>query len=87
MYVRTRIKLLNDVTALERSEISGGERRCGLLITLPQGAEVTIWGEGFSERTVSVEYHGHLYFVFRQDIERPNFDEEGCDLDACQPRE
>ena len=67
-----KVALWKEITALESRSEPKGERRGGFLVQLPKGAELTVCGEGFSERTVMVECQGCFYVVFLQDIDLPD---------------
>jgi hypothetical protein len=56
--------------AIEADE--AGNARYGLIEELPFGVEVRVIGDGFSDRTVRVQYNGRSYFAFFQDIEEPD---------------
>ena len=47
-----------------------GHSRLGMILRLPEGAQVEMCGEGFNERTVKVRCEGSLYFVFIEDLHR-----------------
>lgn len=72
MQSHEQITLWKDITAIEITQVADGTRRCGLFLRLPQGAELIVCGSGFNDRTVTVDFHGRLYFVFLQDIYPPD---------------
>jgi len=69
MTVPSRITLPKEIVAIQIESSENGKSRCGLLSRLPQGAELTISGDGFNQRTAKVRCHGQIYFVFLQDLE------------------
>jgi hypothetical protein len=64
--------LCKNIAAIQIRPAGNGEEHLGLLSQLPKGAELHICGDGFNSRTVKVEWRGHFYFVFMQDIEIQN---------------
>ena len=58
------------VIAIETDE--AGNAQYGLIEELPCGVEVRVVGDGFSDRTVRVQYNDRSYFAFLQDIEEPD---------------
>ncbi|MGI9074656.1 MAG: hypothetical protein ACR2JB_25815 [Bryobacteraceae bacterium] len=40
----------------------------GAISHLPEGAELTLCGEGFNETTLKIRWEGQSYFIFAQDI-------------------
>lgn len=75
MQFPAKVTLWKEITALESRSAQKGEHRGGFLVQLPEGMELTVCGDGFSERTVTVECQGCFYFVFLQDIISPdNYD-------------
>jgi hypothetical protein len=71
MQLPAKVTLWKDVTAIESQTVQEGGHRCGLFVNIPEGTELTVCGNGFSERTVTVECQGCFYFVFTQDIDLP----------------
>ena len=58
------------VSAIQILPPEDGERmRLGLITQLPEGAEISVGGPGFSEKTLKVECQGASYFVFVDDLE------------------
>lgn len=52
-----------------------GKSEMAPIATLPEGAVLHAFGEGFDESTVRVRWAGQSYFVFRQDlrpVRKPN---------------
>jgi hypothetical protein len=72
MRLPVKIRLWKNITALENCPAQEKECRGRFLVQLPEGTELTVCGDGFSERTVKVEYQGCFYFVFLQDINSPD---------------
>jgi hypothetical protein len=62
---------LRETIAVIRVAANGSDRRFAGYSELPKGAEVDVCGEGFNERSVTVRWHGQLFFVYRQDLECP----------------
>jgi hypothetical protein len=54
--------------AIQWTPVPGEQGSLGMITQLPQNAEVAICGDGFSDKTVKVCYHGSFYFIFRQDL-------------------
>jgi len=50
-------------------EGEGEQARLGLIIQLPEGAELDVCGNGFDAKTAKVRCNGALYFVFLEDLE------------------
>jgi hypothetical protein len=46
-----------------------GAARLGLLIQLPEGAEIEIGGPGFNDKTIRVRCGNAAYYVFLDDLE------------------
>jgi hypothetical protein len=62
--------LPKNISAIQILSSEHGEpARLGLITQLPQGAEVTVGGPGFSEGTIKVRCAGSWYFVFMDDLE------------------
>ncbi|HEY3938069.1 MAG TPA: hypothetical protein VGL97_11595 [Bryobacteraceae bacterium] len=58
------------ISAIQILPPDDGERmRLGLITQLPEGAEISVGGPGFSEKTLKVECQGASYFVFVDDLE------------------
>jgi hypothetical protein len=47
----------------------GDRERLGLIIQLPEGAELDTCGSGFDAQTAKVRCNGAFYFVFLEDLE------------------
>ena len=62
--------LPRDVPAIQVSPDEMGRIRMGVIIKLPEGAEVQDCGEGFDDRTRKVWWHGGFYYIFKDDMER-----------------
>ena len=56
------------IAAVQITREGHGRSRCGMCLHLPPGAEVKIFGEGFSAQTVQVRSDGHYYFVLRSTV-------------------
>jgi hypothetical protein len=65
------ITLCKNISALAIEADECGGHRYGLIEQLPTGETVVLVGDGFNDRTVKVQSNGKYYFVFLQDIERP----------------
>ncbi len=61
--------LLRDIPALQLVVTDEGVARAGSVLQLPKGADLQVFGEGFNERTVKVQWQERFYFVFLQDLE------------------
>lgn len=59
-----KVTLWKDITAIGSSPAPNGGHHGGFPVPLPEGAELTVCGEGFSERTVTVECQGCRYLCF-----------------------
>jgi hypothetical protein len=64
--------LPNNITAIQVNIDEKGRARMGAVVQLPRDAELAICGPGFSERTVKVACEGAFYYVFEEDLDRPN---------------
>lgn len=71
MQLPVKVTLWKDITAITSQPVQQGRQRCGLFVQIPEGTELVVCGDGFSERTVRVECQGCFYFVFTQDIDSP----------------
>ena len=64
--------LMKNIAAIQVLPADSGDGpRLGMITQLPSGAELTVCGEGFNERTVRVRWAEGYYFVFLQDLESP----------------
>lgn len=59
-----------NTSAIETISDLDGKTRLGMIVQLPEGAEVRVCGAGFNERTVKVAWEGGFYYIFLEDIER-----------------
>lgn len=64
LYVLTR-----NTSAIESVSDLDGNTRLGMILQLPEGAEVRACGPGFNERTIKVCWEGGFYYVFLEDID------------------
>lgn len=62
--------LPRNTSAIQAISELDGNTRLGMILQLPEGAEVRVCGEGFNERTVKVCWEGGFYYVFVDDIDR-----------------
>lgn len=76
MQVHAKVTLPKDITAIYLGTTEEGESRLACVSSIPEGAELRVCGRGFNTRSVEVNWNGHYYFVFLQDIEHP----EGNDV-------
>ena len=58
-----------DIPAFQIVKRENEVARFGRIVRLPVGARLKTCGEGFNERTLTVQYQGSFYFVFIQDLE------------------
>jgi len=63
-----RFALPEEIPALQLVATENGHARWGPLVRLPRGAEVSVSGEGFDDRTLRVRLDGCFYIVFKQDL-------------------
>lgn len=69
-YLDRAYTLPKNISAIQILASGHGEpTRMGLITQLPQGAEVSIGGPGFSEGTIKVRCGGAWYFVFMDDLD------------------
>lgn len=61
--------LTRNTSAIESISDLDGNTRLGMILQLPEGAEVRVCGPGFNERTVKVCWEGGFYYVFLEDID------------------
>lgn len=61
-------RLPNSIPAIPVSRASIGGPELGAISHLPEGAELTLCGEGFNQATLKVRWEGQSYFIFAQDI-------------------
>jgi hypothetical protein len=61
--------LTRNTSAIQAISDLDGNTRLGMILQLPEGAEVRTCGEGFNERTIKVCWEGGFYYVFVDDIE------------------
>jgi hypothetical protein len=64
-------RLSNSIAAIPASCARSGGTELGAISHLPEGAELTLCGEGFNETTLKVRWEGQSYFIFAQDIAPP----------------
>jgi hypothetical protein len=69
MPVPFQITLQNDIVAIQIESSENGKPQRGPLTRLPEGASITVCGDGFNQRTAKVECNGGSYFVFLRDID------------------
>ncbi|HEX7359749.1 MAG TPA: hypothetical protein VF283_04590 [Bryobacteraceae bacterium] len=62
-------ELPRNISAIQSISDLDGQTRLGMILQLPEGAEVRVCGPGFNERTVKVEWEGGFYYIFREDVE------------------
>jgi hypothetical protein len=60
--------LPRNTSAIQAISDLDGNTRLGIIVQLPDGAEVRVCGEGFNERTVKVAWEGGFYYIFREDL-------------------
>ena len=48
---------------------ASGKLRLGAMSRLPEGAELTVCGEGFDAQTAKVCWEGGYYYIFLEDVE------------------
>jgi hypothetical protein len=65
------ITLRKSIVAIKIHAAEDRKEQHGVILQLPNGAELHVWGKGFNSRTLKVSWGGELYFVFMQDIETP----------------
>jgi len=58
------------ISAIQVSTGDDGGERLGLLTQIRPDSGIEVCGPGFNAKTVKVRFHGSLYFVFREDLER-----------------
>ena len=68
--------LPKNIAAIQLQRTERGEERLGAISQLPRDAHLRVCGEGFNPRTVKVQCRGFFYFVFLQDIEEPEAEED-----------
>lgn len=61
--------LTRNISAIESISDLDGNMRLGMIVQLPEGAEVRVCGPGFNERTVKVCCEGRFYYIFMEDVE------------------
>jgi hypothetical protein len=61
-------RLPNSIVAIPASCASTSGPELGAISHLPDGAELTLCGEGFNETTLKVRWEGQSYFIFAQDL-------------------
>ncbi|MGI8958504.1 MAG: hypothetical protein ACR2IV_01820 [Bryobacteraceae bacterium] len=61
-------RLPNTIAAIQASGAGSGGPELGAISHLPEGAELTLCGDGFNETTTKVRWEGQFYFIFLQDI-------------------
>jgi hypothetical protein len=64
-------RLPNSIPAIPASCARADGPELGAISHLPEGAELTLCGEGFNETTLKVRWEGQSYFIFVQDIALP----------------
>lgn len=62
-------ELPRNISAIQSISDLDGQTRLGMILQLPEGAEVRVCGTGFNERTVKVSWEGGFYYIFLEDIE------------------
>jgi hypothetical protein len=64
--------LSKNIRAIQITPEGEGEQAgLGLIIQLPEGAELDVCGNGFDNRTAKVRCNDAFYFVFLEDLEPP----------------
>lgn len=71
MQTQRRVTLPKNIAGIHLRIAEDGKSRLGCVSSIPEGAELRVCGSGFNTRTVEVDWNGHFYFVFLQDIESP----------------
>jgi hypothetical protein len=62
--------LKKDIAAIQVLPCERGEEpKLGMIMQLPEGAQLRTCGAGFNERTVKVHWAEGTYFVFLQDLD------------------
>jgi hypothetical protein len=61
-------QLPNSIAAIPASCAHASGPELGAISHLPEGAELTLCGEGFNATTLKVRWEGQSYFIFAQDI-------------------
>lgn len=64
-------RLWKDIAVIRLDTNPDGNPRYGDIFELPRGAEVDVYGAGFSERTVKLRWQGESFVAFLQDLESP----------------
>jgi hypothetical protein len=62
--------LTRNTSAIQAISELDGNTRLGMILQLPEGAEVRACGEGFNERTIKVCWEGGFYYIFVDDIDQ-----------------
>ncbi|MGH9608098.1 MAG: hypothetical protein ACRD34_00355 [Bryobacteraceae bacterium] len=62
-------ELPRNISAIQSISDLDGQTRLGMILQLPEGAEVRVCAPGFNERTVKVSWEGGFYYIFREDID------------------
>lgn len=62
-------ELPRNISAIQSISDLDGQTRLGMILQLPEGAEVRVCGPGFNERTVKVSWEGGFYYIFIEDID------------------
>lgn len=65
----SRYVLTRNISAIQIVPDAFGKLRLGTMSRLPEGAELTVCGEGFDERTAKVCWEGGYYYIFLEDVE------------------
>ncbi len=72
----SRVTLLKNLAAIHVFHTEDGMQHSSAILQLPKGAELYVCGPGFNLRTAKVEFRGEFYFVFLQDIQRSERQDE-----------
>jgi hypothetical protein len=64
-----RYVLPDEIPALQLVATENGRARWGPLVRLPRGAELSVLGVGFDDRTLRVRLDSCFYIVFKQDFD------------------
>jgi hypothetical protein len=62
------LTLRREITALRLREPLTAAYDSAKFVELPKGAELSVCGAGFNNRTVMIRWQGDSYYVFEQDL-------------------